>query len=104
MKYYHTGELEKLLGVKGHIIRYWEKEIPILQPIKDGRGKYKYSMRDVQLLMRIKYLLVDRKYTVEGAYEEIFREISGVTQDLKAEIEAMRAELLDVYFINRNRL
>ncbi|GHU41295.1 MerR family transcriptional regulator [Spirochaetia bacterium] len=104
MKYYQTGELEKLLGVKGHIIRYWEREIPIIQPVKDGRGKYQYSMRDVQLLLRIKHLLVDRKYTVEGAYEELLGEISGETQNLKAEIEAMRAELLNVYFLNHNRL
>lgn len=104
MPYCTTGDLEKLLGVKGHIIRYWEKEVPLIQPQKDGSGRYHYSVRDVQLLLRIKHLTQVRKYTVEGAREALLRELTGEQQNVKADIEAIRAELLNVYFLNHNRI
>jgi len=99
-----TGDLEKLLGVKGHIIRYWEKQIPVIQPQKDGGGNFLYSLRDIQLLLRVKYFLVEKKYTIEGAREELFRELSNNNQDAKANIEALRSDLLNIYFVNHKRL
>jgi DNA-binding transcriptional MerR regulator len=99
-----TGDLEKLLGVKGHIIRYWEKQIPMIQPQKDGTGNFLYSLRDVQLLLRVKHFLVEKKYTIEGAREELFRELSENNQDTKANIEALRSDLLNIYLINHKRL
>ncbi|GHV83841.1 hypothetical protein AGMMS50212_11810 [Spirochaetia bacterium] len=104
MHFCTTGDIEKLLGVKGHIIRYWEKEIPLIQPKKDDAGRFLYSVRDIQLLLRIKHLLQKRKYTMEGAKEELFRELSGENQNVKANIEALRADLLNIYLLNHNRL
>jgi DNA-binding transcriptional MerR regulator len=99
-----TGDLEKLLGIKGHTIRYWEKHIPLIQPQKDGTGNFLYSARDVQLLMRVKHFLRDRKFTINGALEELYRELSGEGQDIKAHIAELRADLLNIYLINRNRI
>ncbi|MDR2468102.1 MAG: MerR family transcriptional regulator [Spirochaetaceae bacterium] len=101
MNSYSTGDLEKLLGEKGHIIRYWEKTIPLIQPRKDGGGRFVYSKRDIELLLRIKYLVHEKKYTVEGARDVLMEELSGAQQDIKAQIEALRSDLLNIYFINR---
>jgi DNA-binding transcriptional MerR regulator len=101
MNTYTNSDLEKLLGEKGHIIRYWEKEVPLIQPQKDGGGKFIYSTRDVQLLLRIKYLVHTKKYTVEGARDALFQELSGGERDIKTDIEALRSDLLNIYFINR---
>ncbi|MDR2842184.1 MAG: MerR family transcriptional regulator, partial [Spirochaetaceae bacterium] len=73
MQHCSTGDLEKLLGVKGHIIRYWEKEIPLIQAQKDAGGKLKYSLRDVQLFFRIKHLTQDLKYTIQGVKEKLYQ-------------------------------
>lgn len=90
------GEAEKIIGVKAHILHYWEKEFPMLQPIQEKSGRHVYSPRDIELLLRIKYLLHERRYTVEGARHQLFLEISGAKQDIHAQISLMRSELFDV--------
>jgi DNA-binding transcriptional MerR regulator len=98
---YTTGDAERLLGVKVHVIRYWEREIPLVQPKRDGFGRRLYSNRDLQILLRLKYLLYSRRFTLEGARDQLFRELSGDYQDLRARIEALRSDLLDLYFLVR---
>jgi DNA-binding transcriptional MerR regulator len=118
---YGIGDLEKLLGVKAHVIRYWEKEIPLIQSRKDLSGRRVYAKRDLLILFRLKYLLYDRRFTIQGAREQLFREITGgvdadsdstagaavekpsaaqlPAQNLKAHIEVLRSQLLDLYFL-----
>ena len=88
------GDVERILQVKNYVIRYWEKEIPLIQPRKDNTGKRIYSDRDVQLLLRLKYLLYNRRFTLEGAKEQLFQELSGDFQDLRGQISALRSDLL----------
>jgi DNA-binding transcriptional MerR regulator len=98
------GEVERILGVKAHVIRYWEKEIPLIQPEKNKyNGRMRYSQKDIHLLLRLKYLLYDKKFTVEGAREQLYRELSdgdSRKQEFRAEIAALRSDLLDIYFVN----
>jgi DNA-binding transcriptional MerR regulator len=96
---YGIGVVARLLQVKVHVIRYWEREIPLIQPKKDTQGKRHYSDRDIQILLRLKYLLYERHFTVEGAREELYRELSGDFQDLRAGIAALRRKLLDMYYL-----
>jgi len=95
---YSTGDIEKLLRVKTHVIRYWEKEIPLIQPVKDTYGRREYSERDLQIFIRLKYLLYERRFTLEGAKEQLYRELAGEHQDLRGRIAALRSELLDLFF------
>jgi DNA-binding transcriptional MerR regulator len=96
---YGIAEMEALLGVKVQVIRYWEKEIPLIQPRKDTQGHRFYSNRDLQLLFRLKYLLHERRFTLEGAKEQLYRELSGDDQDLRAGLAALRSDLLDIYAV-----
>jgi DNA-binding transcriptional MerR regulator len=95
------GDLERFLGVKAHVIRYWEKEVPLIQPKKDNAGRRIYSKRDLLILFRLKYLLYDRRFTLEGAREQLFRELTGEQQGLKAHLEALRSGLVELYFLAR---
>jgi DNA-binding transcriptional MerR regulator len=99
---YGIRDLEQILNVKIHVLRYWEREIPLLQPKKDVTGKLRYSDRDVQIFLRLKHLLYNRHFTVEGAREELFREASGKSQDLRAQIGALRSCLAELYLIAKN--
>ena len=98
---YSIGDVERLLRVKNHVIRYWEREIPLIQPIRDMYGRREYRDRDLQIFFRLKYLLYDRRFTLEGAREQLYRELTGEYQDLRGRIGAMRSELLDLYFMAR---
>jgi DNA-binding transcriptional MerR regulator len=100
VKAYSIRDVERLLGLKAHVIRYWEREIPLLQP-KKSLGKRLYSNKDLQVLLRLKYLLYDRRFTIEGAREQLFRELTGDRQDLRAQISALRSQLMDLYFMVR---
>jgi len=103
MASYSTGDVERLLRVKIHVIRYWEKELPLIQPVKDNYGRRTYRDRDLQILLRLKYLLYDRRFTLEGARDQLYRELAGENQDLRGRISALRSGLLDLFFfIHRN--
>jgi len=101
MTSYSISDAERLLKVKVHVIRYWEKEIPLIQPAKDLYGRRLYRDRDLQILYRIKYLLYDRRFTLEGARAQLYRELAGENQDLRGRISALRSELLDLFFFIR---
>ena len=102
MASYSIGDAEKLLRVKVHVIRYWEKEIPLIQPVKDMYGRRMFRDRDLQILFRLKYLLYERRFTMEGARNQLYNELAGEFQDLRGQISALRSELLDLYFFVRD--
>jgi DNA-binding transcriptional MerR regulator len=94
---YTIGEVSQLLGVKQHVIRYWEEEVPLLAPKKSKSGRRVYTDRELQLLLRLKHLLYEKRYTIEGARERIWKETSSSKADLTARIAAVRSDLLSVW-------
>jgi DNA-binding transcriptional MerR regulator len=96
---YSIGELEKLLRVKGYVIRYWEKEIPLIQSEKSNFGRRVYRDRDLQIFFRLKYLLYERRFTIEGARDQLYQELAGEHQDLRGRISALRSELMSLFFL-----
>ena len=65
--YFRIGEVSDLVGVEPYVLRYWETEFPSVGPKKSGTGHRMYRRKEVELLLKIKYLLYDKKYTIEGA-------------------------------------
>ena len=65
--YFRIGEVSELLGVEPYVLRYWESEFPALAPKKSGAGHRLYRRKDVETLLRIKHLLYNQRYTIEGA-------------------------------------
>lgn len=100
---YSIGEAEELTGIKSHILRYWEEVIPGFAPKKDLGGRRIYTERDIDLILRLKYLINERKFTIEGARDKILRET--MNYDSKAEvldsIRQIRSELSQMYMIIR---
>src|SRR3954469_20456741 len=91
--YFKIGEVSELLGVEPYVLRYWETEFPVLSPKKSGTGHRLYRRKDVELLLRIKHLLYEKKFTIEGARQTLHSEsraakpkpVKRVQQDLFAE-------------------
>ncbi|WP_337865572.1 MerR family transcriptional regulator [Ignavibacterium sp.] len=65
--YYSISEVSKLAGIEQYILRYWETEFEQLKPQKNRAGNRIYTNKDIQLILYIKNLLRERKYTIEGA-------------------------------------
>lgn len=104
MAEYSIGEVERLTGLKAHVLRYWEEAIPFVRPRKDDQGRRFYSARDVELISRIKYLVQEKKYTLEGAGERLVAELTDARMIRTREtVEAVRAELANIYAILRKR-
>lgn len=61
------GEMADRLGVKTHILRYWEEQFPMLKPLKRAGGRRLYRPSDVALLDQIQDLLSKQGYTIRGA-------------------------------------
>src|SRR5437016_8040051 len=72
--YFKIGEVSELLGVEPYVLRYWETEFTVLQPKKSGTGHRLYRRKDVELLLRIKHLLKEKRYTIEGARQTLSAE------------------------------
>jgi DNA-binding transcriptional MerR regulator len=98
--YFKIGEVADLVGVKPHVLRYWETEFVALRPKKTRGAHRHYSRRDVELAMLLRRLLHDEGYTVPGAKKKL-REIghhrrSSPPEPNAAREVALRAELLAV--------
>jgi len=65
--YFKIGEVSNLLAVEPYVLRFWETEFPKLAPKKTDKGQRMYRRKDVELLLQIKHLLYEKKYTIEGA-------------------------------------
>src|SRR5438477_925951 len=72
--YFKIGEVSELLGVEAYVLRYWETEFPVLSPKKSGTGHRLYRRKDVELLLRIKHLLYEKRYTIQGARQTLHSE------------------------------
>src|SRR5580693_8123822 len=65
--FFRIGEVSQLVGVEPYVLRYWESEFPGLSPKKSSTGQRMFRRKDVELLLRIKQLLYDKKFTIDGA-------------------------------------
>jgi DNA-binding transcriptional MerR regulator len=69
--YYKIGEVAEAAGVKTSVLRFWESEFPFLKPMKSSSGQRLYSKNEVDLVLQVKHLLYDEKFTIEGVKKRI---------------------------------
>jgi DNA-binding transcriptional MerR regulator len=65
--YFRIGEVSHLAGVESYVLRYWESEFPTLAPKKSGTGHRLYRRKDVEMVLELKRLLYEKRFTIEGA-------------------------------------
>jgi DNA-binding transcriptional MerR regulator len=66
-EYYAIGEVSDLVGLPAHVLRYWESQFTVLNPSKNRSGNRAYQRKEIRLILLVKHLLYEEKYTVEGA-------------------------------------
>ena len=115
--YFRIGEVAKLAGIKPYVLRFWESEFSGLGPKKSGTGQRLYRRKDVELVLEIKRLLYEKRFTIEGARKmleakpkreaakrdaprrqgDLFPAASALYQEVRKEL----TEILDI--LNRQR-
>lgn len=100
---YTIGQAEEITGVKQHVLRYWEEVIPGFAPKKDFGGRRLYSQKDIETVLRLKHLIYQKKFTIEGARDQIINESDAFEKnaDLLAQIRSARQELTEAFFALR---
>jgi DNA-binding transcriptional MerR regulator len=68
---FRIGEVSRLTGIKAFVLRYWEQEIPTLQPVKTPTGHRLYRREDIETVYEIKRLLYDEGFTLAGARKHL---------------------------------
>lgn len=96
---YSIGDVEELTGIKANVLRYWETVIPGFAPKKDIGGRRVYTERDYSLVIRLKTLIYERKFTIEGARNELLHEADRISNDKPG-----KSELLKIVRDARNEL
>ncbi len=74
--FFRIGEVSRLTDTKPFVLRYWETEFPMLQPVKSPKGHRLYRREDIETVLRIKRLLYDEGFTIAGARRHL-REQNG---------------------------
>ena len=72
--YYTIGEVSNLLDLKPYVIRYWETEFSQLKPRKDHGRNRQFTEEHIELLRKIKDMLYNQKFTIEGARQKLKRD------------------------------
>lgn len=76
--YFKIGEVSEIAGVPPYVLRFWETEFKKIRPKRTAAGQRLYRRQDVLLVLRIKHLLYDRKFTIEGARRHLKQKSDSV--------------------------
>jgi DNA-binding transcriptional MerR regulator len=97
--YFRIGEAARIVGEKPHVLRYWESEFRCIRPTKSASGHRVYSRRDVDTLLKVKTLLKEQRFTIEGARKRLREggvEPPDPDDPARHALRRMRVALLDV--------
>ena len=78
--FFKIGEVCELIKVQPHVLRYWESEFPMLAPQKNRAGQRVYRRKDVEMVMRIRDLLYEEKFTIAGAKKKLIDETRAASR------------------------
>jgi DNA-binding transcriptional MerR regulator len=92
--FFKIGDVAELVGVKPYVLRYWETEFPMISPQKSDSGQRVYRRADVEIVLIVKKLLYQERYSIEGARKRIKELRAEVRsgQSAKAEAKASSRE------------
>lgn len=69
--YYSIGEVCDLTGLKPHVLRYWETQFELIHPTKNRAGNRVFRPKEIELILLVKHLLYDKKFTIDGARQRL---------------------------------
>ena len=94
--YFKIGEVSKISGLPSHVLRFWESEFKRIKPRRTAAGQRSYTQKDVAMILKIKHLLHEKKFTIDGARKYLSSRTRpesndrGFLEDLKEELTSIR--------------
>ena len=99
-RYYSIGEVASKFNVNPSLIRFWEQEFKILNPKKNSRGNRKFTLKDIEAINKIYFLLKEKGYTIQGAKDYINNEKTSNKLDIVNKLKLIKDKLIEI----RNQL
>lgn len=84
--YYSISEVSRITDLEQYVLRYWETEFDLLKPAKNSSGNRIYTNKDIKLILFIKKLLKEEKYTIEGA-KKILKNYNLTGDEVQSEMD-----------------
>jgi len=100
-RYFTIGEVSELCGVKPHVLRYWEQEFTQLKPVKRRGNRRYYQHHEVLLIRRIRELLYDQGFTINGARNRLDETAREPARAAKAAPQQAPARAADAASLKR---
>lgn len=101
--FYRIQEVAEITGLKPYVLRYWESQFKELAPEKDKNDQRRYRQSDIEMVLKIKDLLYNQKFTIAGARQYFRAQRAQSTRRTKrgeptrlAALKGIRAELYDL--------
>ena len=69
--YFKVGEVSAIIGIPAYVLRFWEAEFKKINPKRSDSGQRLYRKSDIELILKIKHLLYDKKFTIQGARQHL---------------------------------
>lgn len=97
--YFRIGEVSKIVAVPTHVLRFWETEFKKIRPKRTPTGQRLYTQKDIRLILKIKTLLYNKRFTIEGARQHLGsppREQAGIDRKLITELQDELRQIRDL--------
>ena len=94
--YFRIGEVSKIVGLPTYVLRFWETEFPRIRPKRTSSGQRLYTRNDIELVLKIKHLLYDRKFTIQGARQHLSARSGKKKTPAKKMLEELHTELKSI--------
>ena len=99
--YFRIREVTEITGLAAYVLRFWESEFSEIRPRRTESGQRLYRKSDIETILRIKHLLYEKKFTIQGAKKHLKQQgkqnapadSSNLLRDIRAELETIRAIL-----------
>lgn len=88
-KYYSIGDVSEILGIPTHTLRYWESKFSILKPTRNSGRQRRYTPKDIERIMMVRFLVKDRGLHIEAAVKRIATDPEGLERRFRA-VETMK--------------
>jgi DNA-binding transcriptional MerR regulator len=92
--FYKIGEVSRIAGVEPYVLRYWESEFSFLRPRKNKSGQRVYTRKDLDLVLRVRKLLYEDRYTIEGVRKK-FGESETPRQAQNLAVQSSSKEVIE---------
>ncbi len=95
-KYFTIGEVSEKLGLSTSLIRFWESEFEVLNPKKNKKGLRKYTLKDIDIIQQIFFLLKNEGFTIEGAKKAFSKRKEKKENKLLNKLNEIRKSLIEI--------